>query len=136
MGLILENRLEEGYAAPSERAVNVYLSVQKKYLSNPYELPRDTIITGKILDIKKVLGDLTAEEAEIIQNEIIGKDIEFILIPVTFGTVDELYISRDSWPMLRDCGILPREYSVRVILTRANYDEKSVEIYPKRDVML
>jgi hypothetical protein len=46
MGLIIERVLYEGIASPPEGAENVYLNVQKQYLSRYYDLPIDTSVAS------------------------------------------------------------------------------------------
>ncbi len=135
LGLVLESSLGTSIGlSPLEDAVNVYLPVSKTHLSEPYELKGNSIIIGEILEIRSWTRKLTEEEAKI--EEVIGKEIRFILSKRIFGFYDNLYISKGSWPILRDYGILPDEkYIVKVKLTKAEFDKEIVEIYPKRDVI-
>ncbi len=134
MALIIEALLSTGpLPTPPERAVRACLVVKKINLSQAYELPDETIVTGVILEITG--GGLTDEEREIVK-EIEGKEIEFILWVSALGSVDLLYISRNSWLIFRDYAILPgMGYTIKVKLVEAKYDEETVEIFPKRDVI-
>ena len=114
--------LKEGFLK-EEGASMVYIEIDKKYLSKAYELPRNSKIVGEIIDIQ------TGKEFE---GELKGKEISFILIP-TFGTTDYLYLSKDSWRILRDYAILPGESLINVKLEKAVVNEKEILLYPKRD---
>lgn len=133
MGLIIEGPLLFVPISPPN-AVMVALSVPKNYLSTAYELPDFITIIGEILEVKKVRGELSRDDIDVIKKEIVGKRVEFILYLRVIGTNDWLFISKVSWTTLRDCAILPGEYSIKVRLIEAKHDEKSVEIYPKREV--
>jgi len=134
MALIVEGRLERGFASPG-RCVGVFLQVPRKYLSEIFNLAglRCYNVEGEILDIKKFFGELEKEELKL--REVIGKTIEFVLFPPLLGTYDHLYISEQSWPLFRDYGIFPEEYVLRVKLLRIKLNEETLEIYPKRDVV-
>ena len=134
MGLILKDLLFEMIGKPPEGATSNYLGVSKDYLSKPYKLPERAVISGKILEITKLTGMPLNEDEKKGMEELRGKDLEFILSLSYAGTNDYLYISTDSWPILRDWGILPKYYYVSVNLIKAAYDGTVVDIYPKRDV--
>ena len=72
MGLILKTILTSKSIYVPERAVNVVLTVPKKFLSEPYELQDDAVIHGEILEIEEIGKEFKADE-------IIGKEIELIL---------------------------------------------------------
>jgi len=106
---------------------------KKINLSQAYELPDGTIVTGEILEIKG--GGLTDKEKEIVK-EIEGRGIEFILWVSALGSVDWLYISKNSWLIFRDYAILPgMGFVIKVELREAKYEGKTVPIFPKRDVI-
>ena len=128
MGLILKTILTSRSIRAPERAVNVVLYVPKDHLSEPYELQDDAVIRGEILEIEEIGKEFKADE-------IIGKEIELILQLGYIGYDDWLYFSRESWPLLRDYGILPEHFIITVRLKEIRTDEETVEIYPKRDVM-
>lgn len=134
MALIIEALLSTApLPIPPEKAVRACLEVRKINLSEAYELPNDAIVTGEILKVEG--GGLTDEEKGIVK-EIEGKEIEFILWVAALGSIDRLYISSDSWLIFRDYAILPEMgFRIRVKLTEAKYDEETVEIFPKRDVI-
>lgn len=135
MALILKRWLLSGSLLVPEGAVDAYLVVPKSKLSTPYNLPANSILIGKITGIERVGGGLSEEEKEVAQ-KIIGNTIEFILLVLLLGTNDILHITNNSWPILRDYGILPMEYAIEVRLKEAKFDEKSVEIYPGRDIVV
>lgn len=134
MALIIETFLLTGsLPTPPESAVRACLEVKKINLSQAYELPDETIVTGELLEIKG--GGLTDKEREIVK-EIEGKEIEFILWISALGSADWLYISRNSWLIFRDYAVLPgMGYTIKVKLVEARYDKETVEIFPKRDVI-
>ena len=134
MALIIETLLSTGpLPTPPERAVRACLEVRKINLSQAYELPDGTIVTGEILEIKG--GGLTDKEKEIVK-EIEGRGIEFILWVSALGSVDWLYISKNSWLIFRDYAILPgMGFVIKVELREAKYEGKTVPIFPKRDVI-
>jgi hypothetical protein len=135
MVLILEGRLEKGIAVRG-RHVGVFLSIPKKYLSEIYNLPplHYYTVEGEILDIKKFWGELEKEELKL--KEVVGQKIEFVLSPAPLGTSDFLYVSERSWGLFRDYGIFPEDYVLRVKLSRLKLNEETLEIYPKRDVVV
>ena len=119
---------DEGIAVP-EHAVNISLLVPKDHLSTPYELHDDAIIHGEILEIEEIGKEFKADE-------LIGREIEFKLQLGYLGYHDWLYFSKDSWPLLRDYGILPGQFEITVRLKEIGIDGKTVAIYPKRDVVV
>ena len=124
MGLIVENFIMSAPYFQPENAVSAYLLVPSKYLSEAYELAEGSIIAGEILGITDLLGR-DVEETE----EVIGANILFVL--VTAISNDYLFISKDSWPLLRDYGIVAEDYRLRVKITSAKVNEEEIEIYPK-----
>jgi hypothetical protein len=135
MALILEARLERGYALAG-RHVGVYLLIPKKFLSEPFNLTPTMYyaIEGEILDVRKFAGELEKEELKL--KELVGARVEFALLSATLGTYDYLFISEPSWPLLRDYGIFPEDHVLKVKLTRIKVKGEVVEIYPKRDVVV
>ena len=134
MALIVEGILQRGIAAEGSH-VGVYILVPKARLSSQYNLSAlvNYIVEGEILDIKKSFGELQEDELKL--KELIGQKVEFILSVNWVGNNDFLYISEASWPLFRDYGVFPGEHALRVKLTRIKVDEKTLEIYPKRDVV-
>lgn len=57
MGLILEAALHSNGISVPERAVNVFLYVQKDHLSKPYELQDGAAVLGEILEVKEIRFD-------------------------------------------------------------------------------
>jgi len=135
MPLIIQGLLEKGFALKGWH-VGVYLLVPRKYLSDMFNLSslRYYIIEGEILDIKKVQGAFKPEELKL--KEVIGEKIEFVLSPALLGTYDYLYISERSWNLFRCYGIFPGDYILKVKLLRLKLNEETLEIYPKRDVIV
>jgi hypothetical protein len=135
MALIFEGRLEKGIASRGKH-VGMFLSIPKKYLSEIYNLSplHYYTVEGEILDIKKFWGELEKEELKL--KEVVGQKIEFVFSPAFLGTSDFLYVSERSWGLFRDYGIFPEDYVLRVKLSRIKLNEETLEIYPKRDVVV
>lgn len=133
MPLIIKGLLRRGIPE-SGRHVGVYIEVRKDRLSEPYNciIPYYYEVDGEILDLEKFMGQLVGEEAKL--KELIGKSVKFILAPTLLGTYDYLYISEASWNLFRDYGVFPEEYVLKVKLTQIKMDEKSIPIFPKRNV--
>jgi len=135
MGLILEDILKEetiGSLVPKD-ATGAYLSVPRRSLSVPYELLDETVVTGEIREIKTWPEGVTDEAAR----EIVGMEIEFVLRLTHLGNFDDLFILKKSWPLLRDYGILPGQYKIKIILKEAKFGGEDVKkIYPKRDLVV
>jgi len=110
-----------------EGAVNMFLRVPKSFLSSPCELQDDAAVLGEIVGVEEVGGAFEADE-------LIGKVIRFLLRQGYLGSDDWLHFSRNSWPLLRDYGILPDYFQIAVILKEIRIDGKIIPIYPKRDV--
>jgi len=134
MGLIIERVLHEGLVTAPDGAENIYLNVQKQYLSRYYDLPNDTKIMGEIKDINRAFGELKDEE-QLLKKEIPGNKITFILKLLSIGTDDYIYISKESWDRFKDYGIFPSQFKLIVDLTLAKIDGKTIQLFPKRDVM-
>ena len=130
MGLILKGTLESRGIVVPEGAVNIFLYVPKDRLSELYELQDDVVILGEILEIEEIGKEF--KEAD----EMVGKEIEFVVHLGALGSYDGLYLSRDSWPLLRDYGIFPDYFMIKVILKEIRSDEETIPIYPKRDVVV
>ena len=131
--MIVESTLEKGlsYGVHS----GFYLLVPKKYLFDPYNLKifETYEVEGEVLDVKKVYGELVGDEVKV--KELVGAPLKFILTPSVIGSYDYLYITEESWSILRDYGVLPGDFILKVKLTRIKIEEKVVDIYPKRDVI-
>jgi hypothetical protein len=117
---------------PEEMVSKAYLEVSNANLSAAYDLPSKTVITGELCKVESVV-DLTGKEKTILE-EIEGETLEFILWR-SFGNLDYLYISKTSWPILRDYAILPQKYYILTVkLKEANVGGNIVELFPKRDI--
>jgi hypothetical protein len=113
-------------------ATKIYLLVTKSNLGLAYELPSEAIITGELMAIR---GPSMAPQEKTLVEELLGKEVEFIFWENRVGTLDYLFISKKSWPILRDYAILPgKGYEIKVKLKEASYEGKKVALFPKRDV--
>ncbi len=133
MALMVKGQLYSGVLPPLG-ATKAYIVVLKKYLSEPYELRDRTVLIGELVDVERLTGFGPTKDPNLPLSELKGKSLKFILRLGLLGEYDELYISKDSWPLLRDYGILPGEYLLTVKITKAIVDNKEIEIYPKRDI--
>lgn len=133
MGLIVRRVLKAITASPTG-ATPIFIWLPKRALSSPYQLTTGAIIEGKILDLEDVSRISTAEDAEIF-NQLVGEPIEFALVTRKVGD-DALFITADSWPTLRDYGVLPDQFEIEVAINKTRFDTETVEIYPKRDVRI
>lgn len=133
MPLIVESILEKGL--PHAVHSGIYLSVPKKYLFDPYNLKvlETYEVEGEILDVRKIHGELVGDEVKI--KELVGTSLKFILFTNIIGSYDYLYITEDSWSIIRDYGVLPGDFILKVKLTHIKIGERVVEIYSKRDVI-
>ena len=84
---------------------------------------------------------LSKEETDVFQKYIIGKPAKFYLVPGFLVTNDKLYLDKASWTSLRDCGIFPEEYQIKVRLEKMIAIEaltqktQEIELYPHRDII-
>lgn len=111
-----------------EGASLMRITVEKSYLSVPYEIKPRTKISGEIITFyEKNMGGVT---------KISGMPplkVDFILMPANVGT-DSLYISEESWAVMRDYGLLPDKIVLDIILRTIHLGDEKIEIYPKRNV--
>jgi len=144
MALIVKSMLRKGYSLSSDFS-DVYLEVDNKYLSKQYIpslLTKQKIwVTGTFLEVSKIYGEISKEEMDVFQKFIVGKSAKFFLIPGLLVPYDKLYLDQASWISLRDCGIFPEEYQIKVRLEKMIAIEPStektqeIELYPHRDVV-
>jgi hypothetical protein len=117
-----------------EEASNVYLEVPKANLSEAYDLPDWTLLLGELL---KIEGYEVSEKDKAILKELEEEKIEFFMHRLLLGSFDLLLLSRKSWAIFRDYSILPDMlYKITVKLIEAKIKDKTVPIYPKRDVFV
>jgi hypothetical protein len=145
MALIIKSILKKGFSLSSDIS-NVYLEVDRKYLSEQYSIHSLLIaqkiwIAGTFLEVSKIYGVLSKEETDVFQKYIIGKPAKFYLVPGFLVTYDRLYLDKASWTSLRDCGIFPEEYQIKVRLEKMIAIEaltqktQETELYPHRDII-
>ena len=138
MPLIVEDTLHEGLMLRNDVSP-VYISVDSKYLSRQYET---TIlgtywVEGEILEVSKVLDTLSDEERRVFEEHVVERAVRFYLLPAFLVGYDSLYFDRDSWSILRDAGVFPREHKLRVKLFRLIIEPegKAITLYPYRDIV-
>jgi len=138
MGLIIASKLEvRMYLIEKGKHVGIFIPLPKRFLSEPYNLEsfKYYIVEGELLDIEILEKSIDEKLIERVQNELKGKKLTFYL-RVEFGKIDSLYLSEDSWKIIRDYGILPGNAKLKVKLTSIEIDGKKEEIYPKRDIIV
>jgi len=95
-------------------------------------------IHGTIVDVSKVYGPLTGAEREVLERHVIGRGVRLYLVPGVLTGYDKLHFDRESWSVLRDAGVFPDEYRVKLRLlkveVKAAGEVKEVNLYPYRDV--
>jgi len=111
--------------------------VDKKYLSQQYELTlvtEDYWVYGTVVDVSKVYGPLPSAEREILERHVIGRSVRLYLVPGILVGYDTLCFDKESWGMLRDAGVFPDEYRVKLKLLKVEVKGREVGLYPYRDV--
>jgi len=115
--------------------------VDKRYLSQQYELTSYAVeywVHGAIVDVSKVYGPLTSAEREVLERHVIGRGVRLYLVPGVLTGYDKLHFDRESWGVLRDAGVFPDEYRVRLKLVKVEVKTpkgvEEVSLYPYRDV--
>jgi hypothetical protein len=126
MGLIVEDILYSVSYIPQNFSA-LYIIVPKNRLSQIYEIPNKSIVTGVILNISPLSNGL---------KELLNKEIKFILGSDWAGDDDLLFISKESWEQLRDYGILPKQCTLKIKLTKVTFGGATTELYPKRDIQI
>jgi len=138
MPLIIEDILRRG-ASPQKGVSPMYISVYSKYLSRQYNLLPSTKywVEGEILGVSRVLDTLSDEEKEILEKYVVGRSVKFYLIVGILIPYDHFYFDEDSWSILRDVGVFPDEYKLRVKLSKliVETEGKTINLYPYRDVI-
>lgn len=141
MPLVVSSLLKRGFSVRTGVSP-IYISVDKKYLSQQYELTNllaSYWVYGSILDVSKLREPLSSDERKIFEEHVLGKDVKFYLVPGLLVYYDSLYFDEDSWRILRDAGVFPDEYRVKVKLTKVEISEpgkpaREVELYPYRSI--
>jgi len=141
MPLVFEDEVREGIPIISGVSP-FYLGVEGKYLSRQYEVtPLDKAwVEGEILNVSRIVGELTPEESEAIRSYVLGRKVKFYLSVSFSDPYNSLYFDEPSWSVLRDAGIFPGEHRVKVklrklIVEKAHTGErKELDLYPYREV--
>lgn len=108
--------------------------IPKKLLSIPYELKPGSMITGFFIGIKSLMP-LSEKERKVL-DELINTKIDLILQFEIVGSNDFFFFTNESWRKIRDYGIIPNEFFIKINITEATMDGESFKIYPKRDVIV
>jgi len=140
MPLIVSSVIRKGWSFRSDVS-SICIYVDKKYLSQQYELTSFTAtywVHGSIVDVSKVYGPLSSTEKEILERYVIGKSVRLYLVPGIITGYDMLYFDKESWNILRDAGVFPDEYRVKMRLVKVKVEAvegvKEVNLYPYRDI--
>jgi len=140
MPLVVSSVLRRDWALrPDVSSVCIY--VDKKYLSQQYGLTllANNWVHGSIVDVSKVYGPLSDAEREALEKHVIGKSVRLYLVPGILTAYDKLYFDKESWSVLRDAGVFPDEYKVKMKLLKVEIETagkvvEEVNLYPYRDV--
>jgi hypothetical protein len=101
-----------------------YVSVSPIYLSEPYELPDDTILLG-------VVQQLKAESKEF--EHLKGKMLAFVLR--RGPEFDCVHISKQDWNTdFRDWGLILPDYSLKIKLLDYIKDNLRTPLYPNKEL--
>ncbi len=87
---------------------------------------------GTLVNVKKY-GDMSADERTAIAS-LAGEQLDFFVVTAILGYSDNFYFTDNSWPILRDVGLFSPQYRIVVRLTRLQIGDRTVDIYPQRDV--
>ncbi len=113
---------------------NIFINIAKKGLTASYKLPEASIIKGVLLDIYPKVRIRVSDRK--ILDELKGKQMKFVLVKRKTGSYDTLFFSASSWSILREYGILPEDFEIKVKINEAIVKDNIIPIYPKRDVSL
>jgi len=141
VGLIVKNTIKQG-AIPFTDVSPFYINVDAKYLSRQHQIPFFSIsfADGQILEVSKLIEPLTSEEKTIFTKHVVGKEVRFYVSRAVLVAYDSLYLDNSSWSILRDVGIFPDEYELKVrinkieVSPRPEGQKQVLEVYPYRDV--
>ncbi|RLF02118.1 MAG: hypothetical protein DRJ59_04460 [Thermoprotei archaeon] len=138
MPLIVEDTLHEGLMLRKGTSP-MYISVNNRYLSRQYGLSLAAThwVEGEVLEVSRILGTLSDEEMKVFEKYVIGKTVRFYLVLGILTPYDNLYFDENSWSILRDVGIFPGEYKLRVKLFKLIIEPegKIISLYPYRDII-
>lgn len=126
MSLIIDMKtVYKGENAPAECSP-VRITLEKKYLSLPYNLDSDDKIIGEVNGIYNRFGvPITTPGFKIA--------IMFKLFSANV-TTDSLYITKDTWAVLRDYGVIPDDTMIGVKIIEVESHGVKTKIYPHRDI--
>jgi hypothetical protein len=132
MGLILKSILSY-WPSQREPASNMYILIPKNVLSIPYNVKNLSTIKGSIIKIKPIFSLNDDEE---IFKKLKNIIVEFIIVNISLGSSDFLYLSKSSWEKIRDWGILPDKYELTCKLDEIWDGPEVQKIYPYQDVVV
>jgi len=138
--LVVSSIIRKGWSFRSDVS-SICVLVDKKYLSEQYELKyfiEVYWVYGSIIDVVNVHKPLTSIEKEVFEKHVIGRNIKLYLVPGFFTAYDTLYFDNNSWSILRDVGVFPDDYKVKLKLVRVEIQGvtgvRELELYPYRDI--
>lgn len=141
MPLIVSSILHRGWSLRRDLS-SIHIYVDKKYLSQQYELTyflNEYWVYGNIIDVQRVYGSLSSTEKEVFEKHVIGRNVKLFLVPGILIINDSLYFDNESWSILRDAGVVPDEYRVKMKLIKVEIKEASgfreLDLYPYRDIV-
>ena len=132
MPLLIEARLEElGVRKPEKAAPTSLGFLAPPYvLSKPYSLAEGDELIGRIVELYELREGLPYVDEAL--KELWGADVRLVLRPLLSG--DYLFLSEETWEMLRDYGVVvPGRYVFKLEIYKAVRETgEEVEIYPRR----
>lgn len=117
---------------------NYYLEVPKVVFTKTYPVNPRTKITAEIEDIENVQVFYVSvkeydEKWESLVKEL-KKTVSFYYVRLPLGEYDRLYLYNEYWRLLRDYGILPDEYVLKIKISFVDSIEGYLEVFPRRDM--
>ena len=113
---------------------NIYITVQKNFFSQTYEVIHYSYVTAEILDAyAEGSWFSTSSAGEIYLQEMKKEPLKLIFTRMKMSS-DRLYFDNETWFKYRDFGILPGRTNIQIKITNAETTEGVVEVFPKRDV--
>jgi len=135
MALIYWIKLETGdHEVEGLDASRLYGTIDKKYLTDPYELGQFSFITASLMDVLEE-GTFWSTSSKLSPyiRELNETPLTLWIVQYKLGN-DRIYLSKDLWEKLRDLGVFSGS-SLQLKITKATGPEGvEQEIYPRRDV--
>lgn len=115
-----------------------YLEIPKVVFTKTYPVNPQITISAEIEDIMTVeryyqrVIIVDSEWEALIKELKTTMDFHYIRIPL--GEYDRLYLYEYYWKRIRDFGILPDEYVIKIKVSYVHTIEGYIELFPRRDM--